>query len=651
MKAAPDRQAAPAAALPPGRRRVFFLLAALIPLLAFAALEGALRVVNYDGDLHLFRRLSLFDGRYYEVNKRFAARYFADVRLLPTPPNDLLLYRKPANGFRVFVLGESTTNGFPYGYNGTFSRVILDALRDVLPRDSVEVVNLGIAAVNSYALWDQVGEILDQHPDAVMIYVGHNEFYGTLGVGSTVRAVGSPALIRAYLTLQRLKIFLLARDVAVKLARAVGGRGVRDTAADLMEYMVRDPDIPLDGTLYRRGVAQFKDNLQAMLRRFAAAGVPVFIGSLTSNLRDQPPFRSIRAAANPPADSVYQAAQLALGRGDTVEARRLFLFAKDLDGLRFRAPSEFNGVIRDAARAFGAHYVPVNEDFSADSPGGIPGHDLFWEHVHPTQAGDVLMAKAFFDALRGTAFLGRAADTTRLRSWQTYSDRMELTEFDRRYAWHTIEALKGRWPFVERVDPNGYPANYRPTDLADSAAFLAAIGGAGWPQAKTALADQYRRRGQLQLALAEYRGLIREQAVNVRFMSIAADLYVQVGDTVRARDELEQAYAVEPGGLLSYLLGSLELASKRYDRAVARLEQALRYTPDNPAVLFDLSHACDLAGDRQRARFYADRLAAVKPDYPGLAAWRAELAKSGGKAGATPGRPASSRGRTSSRSR
>ncbi len=607
-------------------------------MVAIAAIEGALQLAGYGGDLRLFRRLAIFDGRYYEINKRFAARYFVDVRLLPTPTNDLLAVVKPANGFRVFVLGESTTNGFPYGYNGTFSRVLQDALQDVLPRDSVEVVNLGIAAVNSYALYDQVGEILAQRPDAVVIYVGHNEYYGTLGVGSTVRAVGSPTLIRTYLSLQRLKVFLLARDVAVTLARALGGGAARDTAADLMEYMVRDRDIPLDGAVYRRGVEQFRSNLRAILRRFAAAGVPVFIGSLTSNLRDQPPFRSIRTAAEPPADSVYRAAQEALSRRDTVEARRLFVRARDLDGLRFRAPSEFNRVVRDAAQAYGAHYVPVEEAFAAASRDGIEGRELFWEHVHPTQEGDLLMGRAFFEALRRASFLGRAADTTRLRPWQAYYDRMELTEFDRQYAWHTIEALRGRWPFVDRVDPQGYPAGYRPADLADSAAFLAAIGGMGWPQAKTALAEQYRRRGQLELALAEYRGLMREQRVNLKFMGIAANLYLQVGDTGRAIGALSQADAVEPSGVTSYVLGSLQLAFRQFDGAVASLERALRYAPNNPPVLFDLSRACFFSGDRQCARTYADRLRDVKPDYPGLGEWRAKV-------------ETTSRARTSSRSR
>jgi lysophospholipase L1-like esterase len=596
-------------------------------VLAFGALEGGLRVLNYDGDLRLFRPLTFLGGKYAEVNKRFAARYFVNVRNLPAPSNDLLLIKKPANGFRVFVLGASTTNGFPYGYNGTFSRVLQDALQDVLPRDTVEVVNLGVAAINSYALYDQVGEILAQSPDAVMIYAGQNEYYGALGVGSTVHAGASPALIRTYLTLQRLKTFLLARDVAVTLTRWLGGGGSpRDTSEDLMQYMVREKDIPLGSTTYRRGVAQFADNLGAILRRFKRAGVPVFVGSLVSDLRDQPPFRSVRSGPYPPADSVYQAARRALERGDSAEARRLFVSARDLDALRFRAPSEFNVVIRRAVRSYGAHYVPVEEAFAAASRDGIPGNELFWEHVHPTQAGYLLMAKAYFGAVKNAAFLGRRADTTRLRSWQAYGERMELTEFDRQYAWHTIRSLTSHWPFVERTDPAGYPASYHPTDLADSAAFVAVVGGLGWPRAKAALAEQYQQRGQLGLALAEYRGLIREQSVNVRFMATAADLYQRIGEPDSARVLLEQAYGVEPSGLISYLLGTLELAAEHYAQAIARLEQALRFAPDNAPVLFDLSHACDLAGDRKRARYYADRLAVVDPAYPGLNEWRAKLA-------------------------
>jgi len=607
---------------------MFPLLALLIPLLAFTALESGLRAMHYGGDLSLFVRLPFLNGRYAGVNKHFAARYFVRVKALPTPSNDIFLVAKPARGVRVFVLGESTSNGFPYGYNGTFSRVLGDALQDVLPSDTVEVVNLGVAAVSSYTLYDQIDEILTERPDAVLIYAGHNEYYGALGAASTETAVASPALVRTYLRLQRLKLFLLAREVATALVRRLGsGRAAaRDSSMSLMREMTREELILLDGPVYRRGRTQFRDNLRAILRRFRDAGVPVFVGSLTSNLRDQRPFRSVAMPALPAAGQVFGEARQALARGELGAARRLFADARDLDALRFRAPGEFNEIIRAVARESGAHYVPVDEAFGAASKDGIPGSDLFWEHVHPNQTGYLLMGKVFFEAIKQAGFLGRSADTTRLRSWQAYYDRMELTDFDRRFAWHESQTVTTRWPFVEREDPVVYPLHYRPLGPADSLAFAAVNTKWGWARAKFALAGQYRSQGQLQLALAEYRGLIREQPVNSSLLVLAADVSIRLNDPDHARGLLERAYTIEPSGLTCYALGTLELKAKRYDRAILLLEQSLQYRPDNPPVLFDLSRVYILVRDVRRGRAYADRLALVSPAFPGLSEWRDMLA-------------------------
>ena len=597
-------------------------------MLTFAALEGGLRAIHYKGDLGLFVHLPFLAGKYAGVNKHFAARYFVNVRLLPTPSNDIFLVSKPASGFRIFVLGESSANGFPYGYNGTFSRVLQDALQDVMPTSTVEVVNLGVAAVTSYTLYDEIDEILAQKPDAVLIYAGHNEFYGALGAASTESAGTFPGFVRTYLKLQRLKTFLLARELAAAVVRRPGkGRGsARDPSLPLMQQLVRQELIPLDSPTYGRGRTQFTENLAAILRRFRDAGVPVFVGSLTSNLRDQPPFRSVGTPGLPAADRVFGEARQALGRRDLSLARKLFADARDLDGLRFRATGEFNAIIRTLTRETGAHYVPVDEAFAAASQDGIPGSELFWEHLHPNQTGYHLMGKVFFEAIQQSQFLGWAADTTRLRRWETYYERMELTEFDRRFAWHEIRSLTTRWPFVEREDPAGYPKDYRPMGAADSLASEAVNWGLGWARAKLALAGHYRSRGQLELALAEYRGLIREQPVNASLLVFAADIQLRLNDPAHARELLERAYAIEPSGLTCYALGSVELKAKHHERAISLLEQALQYQPDNPAVLFDLSRAYILVRDVRRGRAYADRLALVNPGFPGLNKWRAMLA-------------------------
>jgi lysophospholipase L1-like esterase len=617
-------------AISSSRQRVFALLAVLIPLVVFAALELGLRAARYKGDLSLFVHPPNVAPKYLGVNQRVAARYFVRVHALPTPPGDLFLRSKPAHGFRVFVLGESSAAGFPYGYNGTFSRVLHDALQDVMPGDTVEVVNLGISATTSYALYDQLDEILDQKPDAVVIYAGHNEFYGALGAGSTETVGAWPAFVRTYLRLQRLKTVLLAREVATGLGRRLGALAgaSADTTRSLMQQMVREELIPIDSPTYHRGAEQFRDNLRAILRRLSAAHVPVFVGSLTSNLRDQPPFRSVSTATRPPADSVFREARRAQERGSRTEARRLFEQARDLDALRFRAPSEFNAIIRTVARETGAHYVPIDEAFAAAAPDGVPGSELFWEHLHPNQKGYHLMGRVFFEALGRSRFLGRTVDSTRLRSWPAYLAGMELTEFDQRFAWHQIRSVMTSWPFVAHEDPSGYPRNYRPTSAADSAAFdVVILHRAAWPLAKFNLAAYYRSRGELQLAFAEYRGLMRDQPENATVPVYAADVFMQVSDFGPARQLLERAYAIEPSAFTCFALGHLEVETKHPQRAVQLLEQAQQFTPDVPVVLFDLSRAYALAHDLDRARGYADRLAAVKSDFPGLDIWRASLAE------------------------
>lgn len=612
------------------RQHLFLLLALTLPLAILGALEGGLRLAHYKGDLSLFIRVPFLDGRYAAANDRFPARYFVNVRAVPSPPVDLFLRSKPTHGFRIFVLGESSAAGFPYGYNGTFSRVLKDALQDVLPSDTVEVVNLGIAAVTSYTLYDEVGEVLAQQPDAVVIYAGHNEFYGALGAGSTETLGAYPGLVRAYLRLQRLKIVLLAREVATRLAGwlgAITGSARPAASRSLMQQLVREERIPLDGPTYRRGVRQFHDNLRSILRRFQEAGVPVFIGSLTSNLRDQPPFRSVATPRAPAADDVFAEARQVLAAGDHARARTLFERARDLDALRFRAPAEFNTIIRELARQTGAHYVPVDEAFTAASPDGIPGSELFWEHLHPNQTGYHLIGKVFYEAIAQAKFLGRAANPGLLRSWPQYYDRMEITEFDRRYAWHQIQLLITTWPFVSGNDPAGYPESYRPRDVTDSAAFAVINQQSGtWPWAKFNLAGYHKSRGELERALAEYRGLIRDQPENAAMRVYAADIFQQLRDDEHAGELLERAYALERTAVTCYALGMFELRKERYDRAVSLLEQSLQYRPDHPPVLLGLSRAYAMKRDLRRARAYADRLASVSPGFAGLAEWQAQLA-------------------------
>ena len=74
-----------------------------------------------------------------------------------------------------------------------------DRLETVFPGREVEVITTAMAAVNSYTLVDLADEIIEIRPDAVLIYAGHNEYLGILGVGSTYALSGSRAIKLAFL--------------------------------------------------------------------------------------------------------------------------------------------------------------------------------------------------------------------------------------------------------------------------------------------------------------------------------------------------------------------------------------------------------------------------------------------------------------------
>ncbi|HZJ00781.1 MAG TPA: hypothetical protein VFD22_08970, partial [Gemmatimonadaceae bacterium] len=256
--------------LSPRKSAAFLAVTLAFPLILFLVLEIALRIAGYGGDTSAFVTAPVLGSAYLVPNDAVAKRYFPEEKNPPTPPRDVFLAKKPVHSMRIFVLGESSAAGFPYPHNGTFARVLRDALTDILPADTVEVINMGMAATNSYAIVDLAGDVIDQHPDAVLIYGGHNEYYGALGAGSTETLGSFPSFVRAYLKAQRLKTFVLLRNGVNAMVRAVrGGRSANDISADAtrMESVVADQRIELNDRIYHRGVEQYESNLRAAAKR------------------------------------------------------------------------------------------------------------------------------------------------------------------------------------------------------------------------------------------------------------------------------------------------------------------------------------------------------------------------------------------------
>jgi len=176
----------------PARHRAFALILLLAPLFFLAAVEGFLRLCSYGGERDLVLTTTIRNREFYTLNRAIGKRYFVQPGVaIPEPPDVLFPKLKSPRSKRIFCLGESTMAGFPYEYNATPTSMLNDRLATLLPSDTIEVINAGMSAVGSTVVRDLIRDLADYEPDLFVIYVGHNEFYGVFGPGSSAPLAGS----------------------------------------------------------------------------------------------------------------------------------------------------------------------------------------------------------------------------------------------------------------------------------------------------------------------------------------------------------------------------------------------------------------------------------------------------------------------------
>jgi tetratricopeptide (TPR) repeat protein len=302
----------------------------------------------------------------------------------------------------------------------------------------------------------------------------------------------------------------------------------------------------------------------------------------------------------------------------------LYIRARDLDVVRFRAPTEFNLVIDRVAKVTGARYVGIAEAAAREAPAGSPGEEFFLEHVHPNRTGHATIGRVFFESMRDAGFGGRRAQLDRLRSPAEYFAAMELTAFDERIVRHTVRTLTSRWPFVASTRRGDYRISYRPTDLFDSLAFEVSR-GAPWETGKLRLAAEYERQRAFDLAAAEYRGLVRDAPLFEEPLRLLARVLLAAGNESEAERTLERALRLHPTTHAANALAGIALRRRDLQRGIALLQLSLSLDPNQPDVLHQLSLAHRLAGDVASARATALRLRQLAPGFPGLAQWLQSL--------------------------
>ena len=601
----------------PVQNLIFKLITLVIPVFILIVFEAILRISGYGANLCLFIKNPV-EGyeQYMMVNPEVGKKYFQKFEYT-APANDIFLAEKPENTFRIFVMGSSTVFGFPYERNLMFSRILHKQLEDAFPVRKIEVVNTAITAINSFTLLDFTSQILEHSPDAILIYAGHNEFYGAFGIGSNETMSRNRGLTMLHISLMDLKIYQMVRNIITVISEKIAAGNKEEVHGTLMKRMVANKDILLGSKDYNIAMERYKQNMGDILKKAGKKNVPVFLSQLVCNINGMEPFNSIATDELEGAADVYKKAQLAEQNGDFANALELYYKAKDLDCIRFRASEDINRIVNELTEQYKAYKIPMLSVFQDNSPNKLIGNNLMTEHVHPNIDGNFLMAQAFFDGIVKSGVIGAKIEDNPY-SFAYRKLNYGYTILDSLAAHHRIQTLKGNWPFVKIGGREiNYLLQYHPNSYLDSLAFSAVKNKKlTLSEVRLDLAQRYEKEGQLFLAFREYDALLRINPYIAANYRDAANCLIQLADLPLALKYFQKSLEYEESGFAKFKMGEIYFFMGDYNNAIVNFEKSFPLIPDDKklTVLVKSYIACVYGNQREKAKALAAELKRVKAE-------------------------------------
>lgn len=631
-----------AATLSPGRKWLFgFLAVVVVPVVTLSALELLLRVVGYGFDPHFFKRTTIGGSEGYVANNDFGLRFFprGQVRI---PDMAVMPATKAPDAFRIFIFGESAALGDPrpnYGA-GCYLEVLL---KERFPQAKFKIVNTSMTAINSHVILPIAQECTRHAGDVWLIYMGNNEMVGPFGAATVFGARAPPLwLVQTQLQLRKLRLGQLLWVATQKLHKAdAAGSGWRG-----MEMFVRNPVAPDDAhkqTIYRN----FERNLNEILQVGLASGAKLILSTVAVNLKDCAPFGTISNTNLPPANRAayekfcqegtvaeaqghlavgqtafqqaaeilphsaevqYRLATCLLRLTNTTAALPHFLQANDDDTLPFRADTRINRIIRVATGRFGGQSLSLCDaaELLATNVGGIPGEELFYEHVHLNPNGNYALAIAWAGQVE--KLLSPALKRGARASWASQAECEQwlgLTD------WNRISILEDILRRIQRPPFSSQPGNGRQTaHLRDEITAL-----------RQRLTDDAATQAQ-----QVYLGALSRDPQNFRLHQNYAEFLEVRQEWKPAIAEREKVCELLPWFYFPYYALGLDLKDAgALAEARETLLKAASLGPDQGDVRMELGIVCGRQGDWEQARRELDAAHRLSPGNPQAVLYLAEV--------------------------
>ena len=676
---------------------VFRILAmVLVCGCVLGALEGVLRLVGFGYNPHFFQKRVYNEVEYWVENPGFLYRFMPKTQAR-SPRPVLVPVKKAENVVRIFVLGESAAMGDPEPAFG-LAQTLRVLLEDRFPDKKFEVINTALTAINSHLILPLAHECVEKDADFLVVYMGNNEVVGPFGPGTVFGEYSpNPALLKWGLALKRYRLGQLVDDLATRFGsnpsdKAWGGMAM------FQEKQVSREDPRLQA-VYDHFQSQVKD-LVSQPRR---TGVPVFISTVPCNLKDSAPFASslpssmsedIRKAWQDHYDQGVQLKQVGLlseaflkfqeaesvfadhadlqfhlGQclvqlGTPEEAHGHFQRAKELDSLRFRADDRLNEIIRDASEgktSAGIHFLDAVQVFAENSEHGLPGSELFWDHVHLKFSGNYLLARVYAESMANV--LGQKGESTGWLSAEQCAQRLGLTRWGQYQMTTTMLSRLNVPPFTAqsnraeintamaeemrllRMEPNQEKLKamsdlYLATIDNDSdnwmlydqhARFLKAIGdkqnaAIQWKKVIERIPHHFMVRYELGVLLksSELTVSLAEQylreAIELRpyIPQVHSELGLCLGRQNRYQEAIEsfqEATRLNPNDVNVHVNWAIALNfMKKTSEAIQRLETALNISTNNLSAHLNMARFLAPSKDWDRVRFHLNQVVRLDPN-------------------------------------
>jgi tetratricopeptide (TPR) repeat protein len=507
------------------------------------------------------------------------------------------------------------------------------------PGTHFEVVNAAIVAINSNVILPIARDCADAGADIWVIYMGNNEVVGPFGAGTVFGQQALPLpLIQASLAFKTTRVGQLIDTLHLKIHKPPPEKSEWGGMEMFLNQQVRMDD-PRMETVYDH----FSRNLADVIRTGRKNGAGIVVSTVAVNLKDCAPFgsehrRGLTAADESKWEQLYQtgvaaqsagnteeaagsfheAAQVddqfadlrfrqaccALALGKTDDAQKLFASARDQDTLRFRCDSRLNDLVRQTVSNFSDQQVVLADAetaFAEQSQDGLPGGDLFYEHVHLTFDGNYLLARALAPKLEMLLPGKITAHVATSQPWPSEADcarRLAWSDWDKQAALSEMFSRLGNPPFTHQINHDKQIQNLE----ASLEKLMPAIQPLGIRTAQN-LCEKA-------LSAMPDDPLLCEQMSALDQAS---------GDLAGAVTHAQHAVNLLPSSAGDWSqLGVMLANQKKYETAAAAFRHAFQLDPENAWALEDLAQALKHLGRNDEAAHEFRHALTVKPRF-GLA--------------------------------